>query len=74
MWLLCLYATEGLDLRTPLRAGASPDELRALITETWCARTIRGAVERLTAAHRDTFIPLSRLKSDVHLEMHTRGG
>jgi GTP 3',8-cyclase len=74
MWLLCLYATEGLDLRTPLRRGASPDDLRAVITDTWRPRTIRGAVERLTTAHRDTFIPLARLKKDAHLEMHTRGG
>ena len=74
MWLLCLYATEGLDLRTPLRRGAAADDLRALITETWQQRTIRGAVERLTAAHRDTFIPLAKLKKDSHLEMHTRGG
>ncbi len=74
MWLLCLYATKGLDLRTPLRRGASPDDLRALIADAWGRRTIRGAVERLTAAHRDTFIPLAKLKGDSHLEMHTRGG
>ena len=74
MWLLCLYATEGLDLRTPLRRGATADDLRALITGMWQQRTIRGAVERLTAAHRDTFIPLATLKRDSHLEMHTRGG
>ena len=74
MWLLCLYATEGLDLRTPLRRGATADDLRALITGMWQQRTIRGAVERLTAARRDTFIPLATLKRDSHLEMHTRGG
>ena len=32
MWYLCLYATRGLDLRAPLRAGVSRDELQALIT------------------------------------------
>ncbi len=74
VWLLCLYATDGVDLRNPLRRGASPDELRALITAPWERRTIRGALERLTSAHRDTFIPLARLKKDAHLEMHTRGG
>ncbi len=31
----CLFASRGLDLRTPLRAGASDDELLALICETW---------------------------------------
>ena len=74
VWLLCLYATNGIDLRNPLRGGASPDELRALIAGTWEARAIRGAMERLHAAQRETFIPLSRLKKDAHLEMHTRGG
>ncbi len=29
---LCLYATRGLDLRAPLRAGASDADLAALIT------------------------------------------
>ena len=28
MWYLCLYATRGLDLRAPLRAGATADELQ----------------------------------------------
>ena len=28
----CLYARSGLDLRDPLRAGAAPDELAAIIT------------------------------------------
>jgi cyclic pyranopterin phosphate synthase len=31
----CLFATHGLDLKTPLRSGASDDELRALIRKTW---------------------------------------
>jgi cyclic pyranopterin phosphate synthase len=74
VWLLCLYATDGLDLRTPLRQGASSQALAEQITRTWGGRSIRGAVERLTSAHRDTFIPLARLKKDAHLEMHTRGG
>ena len=32
MWYLCLYALDGIDLRAPLRAGASTEELAALIT------------------------------------------
>ncbi|MBB6093580.1 cyclic pyranopterin phosphate synthase [Povalibacter uvarum] len=31
----CLFATQGTDLRAPLRAGASDDELRDLISNTW---------------------------------------
>ena len=31
MWYLCLYATRGIDLRAPLRRGASADEITALI-------------------------------------------
>jgi cyclic pyranopterin phosphate synthase len=37
----CLFATRGLDLRTPLRAGASDAELRALIRAAWTARADR---------------------------------
>ena len=34
----CLFAASGTDLRAPLRAGASDDELSALITAVWHAR------------------------------------
>src|SRR5262249_13743461 len=37
----CLFATAGLDLRTPLRAGASDAELRKLIHERWTQRDDR---------------------------------
>jgi cyclic pyranopterin phosphate synthase len=71
---LCLYATRGLDLRAPLRAGASDADLSALITATWQARTDRGAEARLGVPDRRPLIPVSSLKRDPHLEMHTRGG
>ncbi len=70
----CLYATRGLDLRAPLRSGASDDDLRALITGTWAARTDRGAEMRLGVPDRRPLIPVSTLKRNPHLEMHTRGG
>ena len=35
MWYLCLYATRGIDLRAPLRAGRRADELQALIAGGW---------------------------------------
>jgi cyclic pyranopterin phosphate synthase len=37
----CLFATQGTDLRAPLRAGASDDELLALISATWGRRADR---------------------------------
>ncbi|MDH5673357.1 MAG: GTP 3',8-cyclase MoaA [Myxococcales bacterium] len=39
--LHCLFAQDGLDLRTPLRAGASDAELLSLMTESWQAREDR---------------------------------
>jgi cyclic pyranopterin phosphate synthase len=74
MWFRCLYAVEGTNLRDPLRAGASTDELRALIAGTWEKREDRGAVDRLAERDRMPFIPLATLKTNPHLEMHTRGG
>jgi GTP 3',8-cyclase len=74
LWYLCLYAARGTDLRAPLRAGASPAELAALLRRTWEARADRGAEARLAVRDRAPMIPLSSLKRDPHLEMHTRGG
>ncbi|MFI5934577.1 GTP 3',8-cyclase MoaA [Actinoplanes sp. NPDC051494] len=75
MWLRCLYAITGTDLRTPLRAGAGPDALRELIAQTWRQRADRGAVDRLGARSPGTvFVSAASLRRDPHLEMHTRGG
>ena len=74
MWYRCLYATTGTDLRTPLRAGASPDDLLELLTREWTARADRGAEERLAMRDRTPLVPASSLKKNPHLEMHTRGG
>ncbi len=74
LWLLCLYARGGLDLRRPLREGATREELMHLVATVWAMRADRGAEERLGAAARDVLIPLAALKRDAHLEMHTRGG
>jgi len=73
-WLTCLYATNGHDLREPLRAGASRTELAARIRGTWTARTDRGAEDRLAAHERGAFVQVEDLRSNPHLEMHTRGG
>jgi cyclic pyranopterin phosphate synthase len=74
LWYLCLYGTRGTDLRGPLRAGASPDELAALIRATWQDRRDRGAEERLALPDRRPLVQIRELRRDPHLEMHTRGG
>jgi cyclic pyranopterin phosphate synthase len=73
-WYLCLYAQQGTDLRGPFRAGASPEELKALISQGWRGRADRGAEERLAMRERAPFIPVGQLRLDPRLEMHTRGG
>ncbi|HHC07387.1 MAG TPA: GTP 3',8-cyclase MoaA [Actinobacteria bacterium] len=42
----CLFATEGLDLRGPLRGGADDDELAALVAGRWRRRTDRYSERR----------------------------
>jgi cyclic pyranopterin phosphate synthase len=74
MWYLCLYAQKGIDLRTPLRSGASRDELRALITSSWRRRDDRGAERRQELRVRGVLVQIDGLREDPHLEMHTRGG
>jgi cyclic pyranopterin phosphate synthase len=65
----CLFAADGTDLRTPLRAGASDDELRELIEGVWTRRTDRYSEERaeLTASG-----DLSSRKAKI--EMYQIGG
>ena len=74
MWYLCLYATQGKDLRGPLRRGASTDELKQLIAGRWEPRVDRGAEERLGLRDRSPLVQIAELRRDPHLEMHTRGG
>ena len=70
----CLYATAGLDIRGPLRDGATDDELSALIANAWRQRADRGAEARLAAPGRAAFIRVEDLRRSPQLEMHTRGG
>jgi cyclic pyranopterin phosphate synthase len=74
MWFLCLYAARGIDLRAALRGGATAAELSSLIARTWQARDDRGAETRLALGERRAFVPISSLRENPHLEMHTRGG
>ena len=78
IWYLCLYAASGVDLRKPLRLGASSAEMRELVRSVWTARHDRGAeerkaLERLGLRSRG-LIGIDQLREDPHLEMHARGG
>ncbi len=74
LWYLCLYAPRGVDLRGPLRDGATDEEIAHIITSIWNARRDRGAEVRAALPEREVLVGLERLRRDPHLEMHTRGG
>ncbi len=73
-WYLCLYAEESIDLRSPLRDGATDEEIATIIRTAWSRRTDRGAEVRHAATERSASVSRDRLRDDPHLEMHTRGG
>jgi len=50
----CLFATEGMDLRGPLRAGQTDEELLQLIRSFWQRRTDRYSEQRVTLHSRAT--------------------
>ena len=74
MWYLCLYATQGYNLRDWLRDGLSAEELVDEIRRVWRNRDDRGAEERLNEPTRGALYQVEELKVDPHREMHTRGG
>lgn len=49
----CLFASEGLDLRGPIRAGAADDDLERLVAEGWEARSDRYSAERFARRARN---------------------
>jgi cyclic pyranopterin phosphate synthase len=59
----CLFAVDGLDLRTPLRAGADDAALRGLVAERW-----EGRDDRYSELRASLPIPLR------HVEMSYIGG
>jgi len=73
-WYHCLYADRGIDLREPLRSGASDEQLRGLISDAWRRRADRGAELRAAEPTRGVLYTLQGLKDDPRREMHTRGG
>jgi cyclic pyranopterin phosphate synthase len=73
-WYLCLYADRGVDLRAPLRSGATDAEIADLVRDSWQSRTDRGAEQRLATSERGALYQLASLRADPRREMHTRGG
>jgi cyclic pyranopterin phosphate synthase len=73
-WFTCLYAERGIDLREPLRAGATDAELAELVARAWKVRDDRGAERRLAEPERGALYQLDGLRADPRREMHTRGG
>ena len=58
----CLFATGGTDLRAPLRAGATDEELRELLAGIWSKRDDRYSEERtFNTHHRDPKIEMYRI-------------
>ncbi|MGH7230954.1 MAG: GTP 3',8-cyclase MoaA [Nitrospiraceae bacterium] len=78
LWYLCLYAKDGVDLRQPLRAGASREDIKAIIRSGWQGRRDRGAEDRKAlerlGLREARLIDIDKLREDPHLEMHARGG
>jgi cyclic pyranopterin phosphate synthase len=74
LWLHCLYAHDGVDLKGLLRGGAGVDELRGHIAAGWAGRRDRGAEARSALPARNALVPVEALRRRPHLEMHTRGG
>ena len=74
MWFMCLYAKQGLNLRALLRGGASTSAIATALKQRWTGRSDRGAEERLAAAERAPLANQGELRTNPHLEMHTRGG
>lgn len=73
-WFRCLYGEDGVDLREPLRRGATDEELSDLVAAVWGARRDRGAEERAALGARAVLYPVEGLRADPRREMHTRGG
>lgn len=61
----CLFATHGTDLRTPLRAGASDEELTAVLRGMWHKRADRYSEDR--AEHKP-------VTDEQKIEMYYIGG
>ena len=57
----CLFGSDGLDLRGPLRKGASDEELAALISGTWSVRNDRYSELRVAGVARPHKVEMSAI-------------
>ncbi len=55
----CLFASEGFDLLTPMRQGASDEQLRSLIEECWMKREDRYSEIRSKYSSQQTRVEMS---------------
>jgi cyclic pyranopterin phosphate synthase len=70
----CLFATGGADLRGPLRAGASDEELAMIIASVWAGRTDRYSEERFVQTKQTTRTPNDAPPARRRIEMFQIGG
>ncbi|WP_456829569.1 GTP 3',8-cyclase MoaA [Deinococcus sp. UYEF24] len=61
----CLFATGGLDLRSPLREGQTDAQLRELLAQTWSTRRDRYSEERGEATALGKATGLTRQKVEM---------
>lgn len=57
----CLFSGAGTDLRAPLRAGATDDDLRTLLTRVWSGRRDRYSEERGEATRARPKVEMSHI-------------
>ncbi|MCH8989412.1 MAG: GTP 3',8-cyclase MoaA [Chloroflexi bacterium] len=62
----CLFASKGVSLRDPMRAGATDSELREILTGIWTVRTDRYSEERAASPNKQG--------SPKKIEMYQIGG
>ena len=70
-FVTCLFSKDGMDLKGPLRAGASDDEIAQRISSVWRKREDRYSEQRLEALHS---IQGYRPKDHPKIEMIQLGG
>jgi len=58
----CLFGRHGHDLKTPLRAGESNEEMRGRIRALWGRRTDRYSEERTAALRAGRFVPADKVE------------
>ncbi|MEE8525659.1 MAG: GTP 3',8-cyclase MoaA [Thermoanaerobaculia bacterium] len=58
----CLFGAVGHDLKTPLRAGESDDELRHRLASIWQRRTDRYSEERTAALRQGRFVAADKVE------------